>query len=148
MKNSAFIKLDGEEDNAYVDIYTSYGVSFIKGAYINLVKKAASKGYVENSSRLAHGVQMLASPKYARYSSKQVSVNILLEADSLQQYVTRIEDFTDKISQGLFCLKIPSLHRIFKLVYNDIKIKQEFRNNRAIFTLEMIEPNTEERIAI
>lgn len=148
MKNSAFIRLAGETDAQYVDIFTTYGVSFIKGEYLKLISKAASKGYVSNSSRLQHGVQMLAKPAYAKYASRTVSLQILLEAGSASEYVNRIEAFTDKISQGLIFLKIPSRHRIFKLVYNDMKPKQEFMDNRATFTLEMTEPNVNDRITI
>ena len=148
MKNSAFVKLAGEDNTSYVDIYTEYGVSFIKGAYLQLLKRPASKGYVTNDSVLANGVQVLAKPKYAKYGSKNVSVKILLEAGSRQQYIDRLERFMAKISQGLFCLKIPSYHRVFRLVYTDIKISQEFRNYRATFTLEMTDPNVDNRETI
>ena len=147
MKNSAFIKTDGTED-AYVDIYDHYGVSFIKGSYLTLLKKSASKGYVENDSRLQHGVQMVAKPKYSRYAKRSLSLQILMEASSSSEFSTRLESFTDKLSQGQFLLKIPSKNRIFKLVYNDIKIKQEYRGNRATFTLELTEPNPNDRLTI
>ena len=146
MKNSAFIKLAEEADSQYVDIYTQYGVSFIKGAYLQLLKRSASKSYVENDSSLDNGVQMVAKQRYGKYQKKSVSVQFLLEASDRQQYVSRVEGFIDKISQGLFCLKIPSLYRVFRLVYTDIKIKQEFRNNHATFTLEMVEPNPMDRV--
>ena len=145
MKNSAFIKLADEWEGSYVDIYTKYGVSFVKGSYLQLIRKGASKGYVTNESRLQHGVRMVAKPEYAKYKSRSVSVTILLEASSRRDYVNKIEAFTEKISQGLFCLKIPSCYRVFRLVYTDMKIKQEFRNNHATFTLEMTEPNPDDR---
>lgn len=148
MKNSAFIRLAGESDAQYVDIFTTYGVSFLKGSYLTLLSKSSSKGYVSNNSRLSHGVQMLASPAYAKYASKKVSVTIIMEASSMSQFVTRLENFTDKVSQGLFYLKVPSRHRVFKLVYSDIKPKQEFQGNYATFTLEMTEPNVNDRITI
>ena len=145
MKNSAFIKLAGEQDSAYVDIFVQYGVSFVKNSYLTLLKKSASKGYVENDSRIEHGVQMVAKPQYAKYQKRGLSLTILLEADSASQFSQRLEDFTDKISQGLFYLKIPSKARVFKLVYNDMKPKQEYRNFRATFTLELTEPNPNDR---
>ncbi len=148
MKNSAFIKLNGQEDSQYIDIFTEYGVSFLKGSYLTLLKKSSSKGYVENDSRLQHGVQMVAKAKYARYQKRSLSVTILLEASNESQFSDRFEAFQDKISQGLFLLKIPSKSRVFKLVYNDLKIKQEFRFNMATFTLELTEPNPEDRIKL
>ena len=148
MKNSAFIKLAGEHDALYEDIYTEYGVSFVKGSYLQLIRKGATKAYVSNDSRLQHGIRMVAKPEYSKLNSRNIQVTILLEANSRAQYVSRIEAFTDKITRGLFCLKIPSCYRVFRLVYTDMKIKQEFRDNRATFTLEMTEPNPDDRTVL
>ena len=148
MKNSAFIKLAGEADSAYVDIFTEYGVSFLKGSYLTLLKKSPSKSYVENDSRLSHGVQIVAKPAYAKYAKRTLALTFLLEANSAAQFSSRFEAFQDKLLQGMFFLKIPSKNRIFKLVYNDIKPKQEYRGNRAIFTLELTEPNPQDRLSI
>lgn len=148
MKNSAFIRLADESDDKYVDIYDTYGVSFLKGSYLALLKKSASKDFVENDSRLEHGVQMVAKPDYAKYSKRTVSVSIIMEANTSAQFSTRFETFQDKIMQGLFYLKIPSVNRVFKLVYSDLKIKQEYRGNFATFTLEMVEPNPQDRLSI
>lgn len=148
MKNSAFIKLASEYDDQYEDLYTEYGVSFIKGSYLQLLKKGGTKAYVSNESRIQHGIRMVAKPEYSRFSSRSLSLTILLEASSRAQYVSRIEAFTAKVSKGLFCLKIPSYHRVFRLVYTDLRVKQEFRNYRATFTLEIQEPNPEDRDVI
>lgn len=149
MKNSAFIKFATEQDSAYVDIYTQYGVSFIKGSYLKLLNTAKAKEYVTNESRLNDGVQYLATATYAKRSEKSVSLDILMEATSKADFVSKYEAFTDKIANGgTFWLKIPSLSRIFKLVYNDIQPKQEYRNNIATFTLSLKEPNPKDRVTI
>ena len=148
MKNSAFIKLADEEDSQYIDIYTEYGVSFMKGSYLTLLKKSASKGYVKNDSRLRHGVQMVAKAKYAKFSERTLSLSFLMEANTASQFTERYEAFEAKVYQGLFFLKIPSKNRVFKLVCNDIKPKQEYFGNRATFTLELTEPNPNDRLSI
>jgi hypothetical protein len=148
MKNSAFIRLSGESDSNYVDIYTSYGVSFVKGSYLTLLVKSASKGYVGNDSRLENGIRVVAKPSYAKFKEKKMSLTILLEASSRSDFSSKLENFTAKISQGLFFLKIPSKARVFKLVYNDIKPKQEFRDFKATFTLDLTEPNPADRVTI
>lgn len=145
MVESAKIKLQGQSDDEYIDIYTEYGVSFLKGSYIELLKRSSSKGYVKNESRLQHGTRMVAKAKYAHYTEKKFSVSIIMEACCMQHFVERFEGFQDLISQGLFYLKIPSRYRVFKLVYSDLKVKQEYRNEKAIFTLELIEPNPYDR---
>ncbi len=148
MKNSAFIRLADETDDEYVDIYETFGISFLKGTYLTLLKKSSSKDYVENDSRLQHGVQMVAKPDYAKYSKRTVSVTILMEASTAAQFSSRFEMFQDKIMQGLFYLKVPSINRVFKLVYSDLKIKQEYYRNFATFTLEMVEPNPQDRLVV
>ena len=105
MKNNAFIKLASEADSAYEDIYIVYGVSFIKGAYIEMLKRSASKDYVKNESRLSDGSSYVAKPQYAKYQEKTFSVQILLEASSRSQFSSRFEAFCDKISNGMFFLK-------------------------------------------
>jgi len=149
MKNSAFIKLATEQDSAYVDIFDTYGVSFFKGSYLKLINTSRGKSYVTNESRLTNGTQYLASATYAKRSERSVSLDILMEASSKADFVTKYEAFTNKIANGgLFWLKIPSYARIFKLVYSDIQPKQEYRNNRATFTLSLIEPNPLDRVTV
>ena len=153
MKGSAFIKrAEGEgsatDSRSYVDIYDNYGVSFVKGSYLTLIKKSAAKDYVVNNSRLEDGVQIVASSDYAKYNSRSFSVTILLEASSREQFVSRIENFTEKIARGAFYLKVPSVKRVFLLVYNDMEIKQEFRKYKATFTLKLTEPNPTDRTVL
>ncbi len=148
MKGSAFIKLAAEQDSSYEDIYTVYGVSFVKGSYLKLLNAAKTKEYVRNSSRLEDGVRYIAKPAYAKSEEKTVSMDILFEADSERDFVDKYEAFTSKVSNGEIWLKIPSKYRVFKLVYNGISPKSEYRNNRAIFTLSFIEPNPKDRIVL
>lgn len=148
MKNSAFIKLASEADSAYEDIYTVYGVSFVKGSYLQLLNTSGAKEYASNDSRLQHGVQYVASPQYAKRTEKKISLDIVIEASTRAQFISRYEAFTERISNGLFFLKIPSFFRVFKLVYSNIAVKQEYRNKWATFTLELKEPNPKDRIVI
>ena len=148
MKNSAFIKLSTESDNQYIDIYEQYGVSFFKGAYLKLLNMSAVKEYVTNNDRLSHGVQYLLGNNFSRFNEKTTAVEILMEAETQQQFIERYEDFTSKLSSGLFFLKLPSRYRILKLVYSDISVKQEYCNGYATFTLSLKEPNPKDRIII
>lgn len=145
MKGSAFIKLKGEADTAYIDIYDTYGVSFFKGSYIKLLNTSKAKDYIKNESRIEHGTRYLTGSAYQKRSERDVSLDILLEADTMADFVSRFETFMDKISSGMIYLKIPSRYRVFKLVYSDILPKQEYRNKRATFTLKLTEPNPKDR---
>jgi len=148
MKNSAYIKRADEDDSLYKDLYEEYGVSFLKGSYLSLLSKAKAKDYVKNDSRLLDGVQYLATPATMKKADKNVSLTILMEGTDSDDFTSKYESFTDKISGGLIFLKVPSKKRVFKLVYSDIQIKQEYFQNKATFTLSMIEPNPEDRIIL
>ena len=148
MKGSAFIKLASEADTSYEDIYTVYGVSFIKGSYQKLQDAGKAKTYVSNESRLEDGRRYVITSTYAKREEKKISLDILFEASTMKNYVDNYEAFVNRISTEIFFLKIPSRYRVFKLVYSDIKIKQEYRNNKAIFTLELVEPNPRDRIVL
>lgn len=140
--------MEGEQDSSYIDIYTVYGVSFLKGSYFTMLNRASSKGYVSNDSRLENGVRMVAKPQYAKYASRTFSVQIIMQAASEPALVDKYEAFTDKISGGLFLLKLPSKKRVLKLVYSNIKPGLEYKGGFATFTLDLIEPNPKDRIKL
>lgn len=148
MKNSAFIKLPTEDDSAYIDIFEQYGVSFIKGSYYKLLCNGKAKEYVTNTSRLEHGTRYLAKAEYSKLAENTVSLEVLFEANTERDFVDNLEAFIDKLSNGMFYLKIPSKYRVFKLVYKDIQPKQEYRNKKATFTLSLTEPNPKDRITL
>ena len=145
MRNSAYIKTS-DEGAQYVDIYSEYGVSFMKGSYLKLLNYSKAKEYVQNDSRLENGVQILATADYAKVMARTISLNIFMEAGSRYEFVNRYEAFTKLLNHGVFFLKIPSSYRAYKLVYSDIQPSQDFNGKYGIFALSLIEPNPEDRV--
>ena len=148
MKGSAFIKLTTEADSAYVDIYDTYGVSFTKDTYFNLINNVKQKEYVKNTSRLQNGTRYLTGSAYSRMTENQTTVEILLEAATKAEFVTKFENLSAKLCLGTICLKIPSWNRILKLVCTAIKPKVRYKNNYATFAITFIEPDPTDRVAI
>ena len=148
MKGSAFIKVSGEADNQYVDIYDTYGVSFFKDTYFNLITGLKQKEYVKNSSRIQNGTQYLVNSTTSKVAENQTTVTVLLEASSISDYVTKLESFSSKLRSGVIFLKIPSWLRVLKLVCTAIQPKQRYKNNSATFTLTFVEPNPADRIVL
>ena len=145
MKGSAFIKLSTEIDAYYVDIYDTYGVSFIKDTYFKLLTGMKQKEYVKNTSRIQHGTQYLVNSTTSKMQEIQTSVEVLLEATSKADYITKLESFSAKLRSGIICLKIPSYYRVLKLVCTAISPKQKFINNYATFAITFVEPNPNDR---
>lgn len=148
MRGQAFIKLIDEADTAYIDL-GEYGVSLIRGWREALLTPAGVKDYIENNNRLEHGVQALTSKKYCKKAKRSVSLNMLLEGETEEDYLLKYESFLDKIAySGEICLKVPVLKRVFKIVYSACKQYGDFGLRKGNFTLTFEEDNPDNREVI
>lgn len=145
MKNQAYIKLAGEVNSAYVDIDT-YGVTLTKGWREALLTPAAVKSYITNDNRLDNGVSIVASPAYAKKDKRDVSLSFLLEGNTEEDYLNKLESFLDRIAyNGEFCLKVPCLKRVYKLVYSQCSKYGDYGLKKGNFTLKLTENNPNDR---
>lgn len=148
MKNIAFIKLINEGDSSYVDL-DMFGITLVKGWREALLTPAPVKDYVTNNSRLEHGQSVIATPKYAKKDKRDVSISFFLEGKTEEEYLQRYENFLDKIAySGEFCLKVPQLKRIFKLVYSQCSQFGDYGLKRGKFVLKLTEYNPDDRIKL
>lgn len=148
MKNIAFIKLINEGDSSYVDL-DIFGITLVKGWREALLTPAPVKDYVTNDSRLEHGQSVIATPKYAKKDKRDVSISFFLEGKTEEEYLQRYENFLDKIAySGEFCLKVPQLKRIFKLVYSQCSQFGDYGLKRGKFVLKLTEYNPDDRIKL
>lgn len=145
-KGKAFIKIQGELDSAYEDIYDVYGVCLRKGSYEKLLEYPSPKSLVIWSDRRNNGVEYLADSETMRVDKRNVSINVLLTASNEREYYERYESLFKKISSGIICLKIPTLGKVFKLVYNKQSNLSKINRNTSIFVLSFVEPNPSDRI--
>ena len=121
MKNwsgKAFIKIKGEDDTKYEDIFLTYGVCLKKGAYESLLEYPASKSLITWSDRRNNGVEYLADSDTIRVDKKNVSISVLLMAENEADYYKKYEALFKRITSGMLYLKIPTLGKVFKLVYS------------------------------
>ena len=141
----AFIKIEGEEDTKYEDIFTTYGVCLRKGAYESLLEYPAPKNLITWSDRRNDGVEYLADKDTIRIDKKNVSVNVVLFAESEADYYTKYEAFFKRITSGILYLKIPTLGKVFKLVYIKQSGLSKINKKTSIFALNFVEPNPADR---
>lgn len=145
MKNQAFIKLVGEADTAYADLDT-FGVTLIRGWREALLTPTPVKSYVTNDSRIQHGQSVIATSTYAKKDKRDVSISFLLEGATEEDYLQKYESFLDKVAySGQFCLKVPRLKRVFKLVYSQCSKFGDYGLKKGNFTLKLTEYNPEDR---
>lgn len=148
MKNQAFIKLIGEKDSAYIDV-DEYGVTFTKGWREALLTPAPIKSYITNDSRLEHGQTVIATPTFAKKDKRDISLSFILEGKTESDYLSKYENFLNKIAySGEFCLKVPCLKTIYKLVYSQCSKFGDYGLKKGNFTLKLNEYNPNDRIKI
>lgn len=148
MKNDAYIKLIGEADEAYVDL-DAFGITLVRGWREALLTPAPVKSYVTNSSRLEDGERIIALPENAKRDKRDVSITFFLEGKTQADYLSKYEGFLNKIAySGQFCLKVPVLNRIFKLVYSQCSQFGDYGLKRGKFTIKLTESNPSDRETI
>lgn len=148
MKNDAYIKLIREADNAYVDL-DSFGITLVRGWREALLTPAPVKSYVTNSSRLEDGERIIALPENAKRDKRDVSITFFLEGKTQADYLSNYESFLNKIAySGQFCLKVPVLNRIFKLVYSQCSQFGDYGLKKGKFTIKLTESNPGDRETI
>ena len=140
-----FIKIKGEEDTKYEDIFTTYGICLRKGAYESLLEYPAPKNLITWSDRRNDGVEYLADKDTIRVDKKNVSVNVVLFAESEADYYTKYEAFFQRITSGILYLKITTLGKVFKLVYSKQSGLSKINKKTSIFALNFVEPNPTDR---
>ncbi len=148
MKNDAYIKLADEDNDAYVDLDT-LGVTLVKGWREALLTPAPVKSYVTNSSRLEHGQSVIAKPEYAKKEKRDISISFFLEGNSQDDYLSKYKIFLEKIAySGEFCLKVPCLGAVYKLVYSQCSQFGDYGLKRGKFILKLTEYNPNDRETI
>lgn len=148
MKNQAFIKLLGEDDTKYVDL-NEFGVTLIRGWREALLTPAPVKSYVNNDSRLEHGISMVATADCAKVNQREVDLPMFLEGETEDDYLDKLEKLFNKIAySGEICMKVPVLKRVFKFVYSQCAKFGDYGLKKGNFTLKLVEPNPKDRLKI
>lgn len=145
MTNDIQIRLATETDSDYVNLYTTYGVRFVRGAYEALLTPAGMKEYISNDNRLRNGSQYAALATSAKKKAREVAIPFSIEASTESAFFTRYEAFLEKVSSGLVYLRVPRLNKVFKVVYTSCDRFGISQLKDAIFTLRMIEPDPTDR---
>ena len=123
-----------------VDV-ANYGATFIRGFYEALLTPAPTKQYISNSSRLEHGIRVVANAQNTKLDKRDVQLQVMIEGSTQAQYLQRYEAFLDAIQQGKIKLYVPKLGRTYKLVYTNCSKYGNYGLKKGIFTLKFTEPD-------
>ena len=140
-----FIKTKDEEDARYEDVFTTYGICLLKGSYEKLLEYPTPKSLITWSDRRNNGVEYLADGDTIRVDKKSVVINVVLLAKDERDYYTKYEAFFKRLTSGIIYMKIPTLGKVFKLVYSKQGNLTKLNKKSSTFALNLIEPNPTDR---
>lgn len=140
-----FIKTKDEEDARYEDVFTTYGICLLKGSYEKLLEYPTPKSLITWSDRRNNGVEYLADGDTIRVDKKSVVINVVLLAKDEKDYYTKYEAFFKRLTSGIIYMKIPTLGKVFKLVYSKQSNLTKLNKKSSTFALNLIEPNPTDR---
>jgi hypothetical protein len=121
-----------------VDIDT-YGAVFIKPFYEVLLKPAARKDVITNTSRLENGSRNMATIQGTKFKSRDLSLKVMITGSSQSDYLNKIEAFMNAISTGEITLSVSALNRSYNLVYSDCASYGDYGLKKGIFTIRFTE---------
>lgn len=127
------------------DIWTTWGASLCKGCYEVLLTPSSMKDYIQNESRLEHGVRIIANSQTAKTTARIIQLQFFIEGNTVEEYLSRYNSFLNEITNGVFTFKVYRLNATYKLVYTDCSKYGNYGEKRGKFTLKFIEPNTKDR---
>ena len=144
MANIYSVKIKQWSADSFDDLFDTYGVRLVRGAYEALLTPFGMKDYVTNQSRLEHGTRYVAT-QYSKKKEREVGFQVVLEGTDMDDYLEKYEAFLDLLAGGMVVLKVPRLKQDFKLVYTKCGNFKYDSDRKATFTIEFKEPNPEDR---
>lgn len=135
------IQIKNSSAQVYSDLFNVYGVRLIRGCYETLLTPPAVKDYVTNETRLQHGTIYAADGSYNKQRARDISLDVVLEAESYDDYLAKYEAFLLLLTSGVIQLKVPRLKRVFKLVYKSCSKFNFYSYRKATFTIDFTEPD-------
>ena len=126
------------------DAYTEWGVGLENGGLSNLMTPPPSKAYIENSSRLLDGKQILPAP--IKLKDRDVSLTFHLVASGYEDFTLRLESFMSELRSGTIELRTkyqPGI--IYRLYYQSSTQFSQIRGCLGKFIIKFNEPDPSHR---
>ena len=127
-----------------VDIST-YGCSLCKGTYEKFLTPPPMKDYIQNQCRSEHGTRVVANASTSRMKEREISFSVFISGSTQADYLTKYNAFLSAITGGIFTLYLPVLGMTYRLLYTDCKQYGDYGVKAGRFTLNVIEPNPNNR---
>lgn len=103
------------ERNAFINgrnIWSTWGAELMDGALEAILTPPPVKDYIENDSRLEHGIQITSSPEICKMDSRELTLPFFITGNSQSDYLDKYSSFVSELVKGKIALKIPALGKI------------------------------------
>ena len=126
------------------DAATTWGAFMSDGSLSALMTPAPMKDYIENSSRAAHGKELLVSS--AKVDARDLSLTIYIKAANRQQFFARYLAFVEELQGGTFVIETMYQPGVFyRCVYRSCTQFGQYNGQLGKYTLKITEPNPKNR---
>ena len=142
---TAYIRTIG---GSWVNLKTTYGISFSDGTISRLLTPAPNKEIVENKSDIQHGKSVDRDPTYVFKDERTFSLEMHLTAKNATDFLLKYNAFcTQILDKGFFDIRLEEIPNIYiRLTYLDCTQFTEFNFGLAKFTLSVNEPDPTNRV--
>ncbi len=101
------------ERNAFINgrnIWSTWGAELMDGALEAILTPPPVKDYIENDSRLEHGIQITSSPEICKMDSRELTLPFFITGNSQSDYLDKYSSFVSELVKGKTLLVIA--HRL------------------------------------
>lgn len=128
------------------DAFERYGINIEDGALCSLITPPPMKEFVESTSRVRHGKSVVV--KDPKYDSREITLPFHLIAKSQADFFKKYNLFCSEVlSQGKFELQTKfQTGVVYRLVYLSCTQLRQFKQELAVFSLKVEEPDPTDRI--
>lgn len=147
MIGQTYIRIVGDNDWEWKDLFAEYKVSLSEEALSKLMTPAPNKQPTENTSDLMHGKRFVRDVDNVRKNERNFQLMINLIADTKDEFLCNYCRFCKEVlDKGYFDIYTkynPCI--IYRLTYVDCQQFSEFMMNIAKFNLSLNEPDPTNR---
>lgn len=136
------------ERNAFINgrnIWSTWGAELMDGALEAILTPPPVKDYIENDSRLGHGIQITSSPEICKMDSRELTLPFFITGNSQSDYLDKYSSFVSELVKGKIALKIPALGKTYNLYYLSCGKYGSYGKCRGKFMVKLKEPNPGDR---
>ena len=124
------------ERNAFINgrnIWSTWGAELMDGALEAILTPPPVKDYIENDSRLEHGIQITSSPEICKMDSRELTLPFFITGNSQSDYLDKYSSF------------VSELVKIYNLYYLSCGKYGSYGKCRGKFMVKLKEPNPGDR---